>query len=115
MRAPQRRDAIEKRQRAVGILRDIPDGEIIGHERGDEAPDGSRHHHELPGDRRGHRGHPALAGPHRAHDAEERLQAREQQRENQGKVTELRPHRQLPAGEGARATGAGASSARDSP
>jgi len=90
VRAPERRHAIEERQRAVGILRDIGDREVVADEGGHEAQHRGRHHHCLSGDRRAHRAHPALLRPGGARDPEERLQSREQQRENQGKLTELR-------------------------
>ena len=92
VRAPQRRHPVEQRQRRVGILRDIDDREIVADEGGDQAARRQRHHHELPGKRRYHRTDPALAPEHRTHDAEERLQRREQQREDQGELAELGQH-----------------------
>ena len=47
---------------------------------------------ELTGDGGRYRGAPALAAEHGAGDAEEGLQAREQQREDQGEVAELGQH-----------------------
>ena len=87
-----------------------------------QAGERGRHHHELAGDRRGHRRHPALAPERRTGDAEEGLQRREQQREDQGEVTELGQHVRFPDRLGAprrwpphrparRATRPGASSA----
>ena len=61
-----------------------------------EAADRGRDHDRLAGQRRDHGAAPALPTERRTCDAEERLQQREQQGEDQREMTELRQHVRTP-------------------
>ena len=84
--APQGRHAIEQRQRRVGILGNIEHAEIVRDKRVDQAPDGGAQHHELTRDGWSYRGNPAITPEPWARDAKERLQARQQQGQDESKV-----------------------------
>src|SRR5665213_1252718 len=95
MRTPQRGDAIHQRQRGVRILGDVEHGEIEIDKGIHQYANRRRHHHELPGDRRGGRGDPAITAQRGPHYSKKRLQCRQHQGQHQGKVTQFGQH-QLP-------------------
>ena len=95
--APDRGHAIKRRQRGVGIGRDVQHRVIERHEGVNERRQGGADQHELARDRGPHHGHPARVVARRAEDSEERLGARENQREDQREMSELGNH-QVPAG-----------------
>ncbi len=97
MRAPQCGDAIDHRQRGVGVLRHVAHREVEIYERRDEAPDSRSHHDELTGDCGRDDGRPPIPRERRSGDAKERLQCGQQQGQDQRKVTKLRKH-YVPAG-----------------
>ena len=63
MRAPQRGDAIEQRQRGVGILGDIAHREVVVDEGVHQHADGERDEHELAAGRRGRRARSSVRAP----------------------------------------------------
>ena len=92
MRAPYRREAVERRQRGVGVLRDIQHGKVIALER--PGQHGERHGDEHPLPRDGGSGdrHVTRGSHRRADQPETGLRHREQQRHDQGEMSEFDAH-----------------------
>ena len=96
MRAPQGGDAIEQRQRGVGVLGDVEHREIVSDEGVTRHADGRCHHDELPGHGGRDRRDPAVAAVAGTGNAEKCLQRRQQQRQHQCELTQFRQHQLLP-------------------
>src|SRR6202007_2498939 len=95
---------VEQRERGVGVLCNVRDGEVIADKGGDQTAHRSGDHHKLSGNSRCDRGYPSIPAQCRACNPEERLQQRQQHGENQGEMPELRQH-QAPPGAGVWASG----------
>ena len=92
MGAPDRRDPVTHRQRAVAVRRDVLDREIVLHEDRDQRGKRQGRQQELHDGRRAYRGEPVPAPGGRAQQAEHRLGRRSDQGQHHGVMTELGDH-----------------------
>jgi len=92
VRAPQRGDTVEQRQRRVGILGHVAHRKVVVDESVHQHADREGDEHELPAGSRGHHCEPAFALECRAGQAEEGLRGRKHQGKNQRVLAQFDDH-----------------------
>jgi hypothetical protein len=94
--APDRRHLVEGRQQGVRVLRHIEHGEIVADEGGDQAAEGRAHRQKLRRRRRTGDAHQPRIATHGADNGDDALHQRHAERQDQGKLSEFRKHRNTP-------------------
>ena len=98
VRAPDGCDAVEDRQLRMRVRRHVEHGEIALDEGPGQRPEGDRDEDELPDDGGAAGSHPGGIAARCAAEAEGRLRRRQQERQDQREMPELRDHSDTRAG-----------------